>query len=58
MRILVIGGNGFIGKPLVRQLMEGGHRVAGHSCGGFYSGRSAYSRPGTTIESRNRSLIF
>jgi nucleoside-diphosphate-sugar epimerase len=28
MRILVIGGNGFIGKPLVRQLIGGGHRVA------------------------------
>jgi nucleoside-diphosphate-sugar epimerase len=28
MRILVIGGNGFIGKPLVRQLINSGHRVA------------------------------
>ena len=28
MRILVIGGNGFIGKPLVRELINGGHRVA------------------------------
>jgi nucleoside-diphosphate-sugar epimerase len=28
MRILVIGGNGFIGTPLVRELRGGGHEVA------------------------------
>ena len=28
MRILVIGGNGFIGTPLVRELRSGGHEVA------------------------------
>jgi len=28
MRILIIGGNGFIGKPLVRQLNEQEHSVA------------------------------
>jgi nucleoside-diphosphate-sugar epimerase len=28
MRVLVIGGNGFIGTPLVRELMEEGHDVA------------------------------
>lgn len=28
MRILVIGGNGFIGTPLVTQLRGAGHRVA------------------------------
>jgi nucleoside-diphosphate-sugar epimerase len=28
MRILVIGGTRFVGPPLVRQLVEGGHRVA------------------------------
>ena len=27
MRMLVIGGNGFIGTPLVRELLEGGHDV-------------------------------
>jgi len=28
MRILAIGGNGFIGMPLVRELREAGHNVA------------------------------
>ena len=28
MRILVIGGNGFIGAPLMRQLQAGGHEIA------------------------------
>lgn len=28
MRILVIGGSGFIGTPLVRELVSGGHEVA------------------------------
>jgi len=28
MRILVIGGNGFIGNPLVRELLQDGQRVA------------------------------
>lgn len=28
MRLLVIGGNGFIGRPLVRELRSGGHEVA------------------------------
>ena len=28
MRILVIGGNGFIGKPLVRELIDTSHAVA------------------------------
>lgn len=28
MRVLVIGGNGFIGAPLVRELRAGGHEVA------------------------------
>src|SRR6266481_696855 len=28
MRILVIGGNGFIGSPLVRELLVSGHEVA------------------------------
>lgn len=28
MRVLVIGGNGFIGAPLVRELIQGGHNVA------------------------------
>ncbi|HKN33599.1 MAG TPA: NAD-dependent epimerase/dehydratase family protein, partial [Terriglobales bacterium] len=28
MRMLVIGGNGFIGTPLVRELCDSGHAVA------------------------------
>jgi nucleoside-diphosphate-sugar epimerase len=28
MRILVIGGNGFIGSPLVSELLGSGHEVA------------------------------
>ncbi len=28
MRILVIGGNGFVGTPLVRELSESGHQIA------------------------------
>jgi nucleoside-diphosphate-sugar epimerase len=28
MRVLLIGGNGFIGTPLTKQLLAGGHRVA------------------------------
>src|SRR5260370_4206234 len=28
MRTLVIGGNGFIGSPLVRELCDSGHEVA------------------------------
>ena len=28
MRMLVIGGNGFIGSPLVRELRDSGHEVA------------------------------
>ncbi len=28
MRVLVIGGNGFIGAPLIRELRSSGHRVA------------------------------
>src|ERR1700733_7179946 len=33
MRILVIGGNGFIGSPLVSELLGSGHQVAGfHRC--------------------------
>jgi nucleoside-diphosphate-sugar epimerase len=28
MRILVIGGNGFIGSPLVKELLGSGHEVA------------------------------
>lgn len=28
MRVLIIGGNGFIGTPLVRELLSGGHEVA------------------------------
>lgn len=36
MRILVIGGNGFIGSPLVRELRDSGHEVAV-----FHRGRDA-----------------
>src|ERR1700758_278390 len=39
MRILVIGGNGFIGTPLVRQLLEAGHHV-----GVFHRGTGSASR--------------
>ena len=41
MRMLVIGGNGFIGTPLVRELIESGHDV-----GIFHRGSDGYSNPG------------
>lgn len=41
MQILVIGGTGFIGPPLIRQLLAAGHQVTA-----LHRGRSAASLPG------------
>jgi nucleoside-diphosphate-sugar epimerase len=45
MRILIIGGNGFIGKPLVRQLNEQEHSVAV-----FHRGKGKEARPAEVEE--------
>jgi nucleoside-diphosphate-sugar epimerase len=49
MRILVIGGNGFIGSPLVSELLGSGHEVAVfHRCSDVGLGDSGlYKSRGT-----------
>jgi len=52
MRILVIGGSGFIGTPLVRELREGGHDVAI-----FRRGAGAHSSEGVALIQGDRNRL-